>query len=133
MRAGVAVSADGINWLRGDGLVEGHRSAAEQLRDVGVVLSPNSDNWWTLDTAHLNVSDVQVGPCFSPAVHPASFPTCLRGCDSQQARQAWSVQQMLAGECVHGLYTICTRVQQLQRTLTSTMLHCLKQQTLPVH
>lgn len=59
--AGVAVSADGINWLRGDGLVEGHRSAADQLRDVGVVLGPNSDNWWTLDTAHLSVSDVQVG------------------------------------------------------------------------
>lgn len=57
---GVAVSSDGIDWLRGDGLVEGHRSAAEQSRDVGVVLGPNADNWWTLDTAHLSVSDVQV-------------------------------------------------------------------------
>jgi hypothetical protein len=54
------VSSDGINWLRGDGLVEGHRSAEEQLKDVGVVLGPNGDNWWTLDTAHLSVSDVQV-------------------------------------------------------------------------
>lgn len=54
------MSADGINWLRGDGLVEGHRSAEEQLKDVGVVLGPNGENWWTLDTAHLSVSDVQV-------------------------------------------------------------------------
>jgi hypothetical protein len=60
LTAGVAVSTDGINWLRGDGLVEGHRSAAEQYGDVGVVLGPNSDNWWTMDTAHLTVSDVQV-------------------------------------------------------------------------
>lgn len=58
--AGVAVSTDGINWLRGQGTVEGHRSAAEQYGDVGVVLSPNSDNWWTCDTAHLSVADVQV-------------------------------------------------------------------------
>jgi hypothetical protein len=29
--------------------------------DVGVVLGPNSGNWWTLDTCHLAVSDVQVG------------------------------------------------------------------------
>jgi hypothetical protein len=57
--AGVAVSHDGINWLRGDGLVEGHRGS-EKAKDVGVVLGPNSDNWWTLDTCHLAVSDVQV-------------------------------------------------------------------------
>lgn len=66
--AGVAVSSDGINWLRRDGLVEGHRSAAEQSKDVGVVLGPNSDNWWTLDTAHLSVSDVQVCVCVRRAV-----------------------------------------------------------------
>lgn len=54
------MSTDGINWLRGQGTVEGHRSAAEQYGDVGVVLSPNSDNWWTCDTAHLSVADVQV-------------------------------------------------------------------------
>jgi hypothetical protein len=57
--AGVAVSHDGIYWLRGDGLVEGHRGDAK-LKDVGVVLGPNADNWWTLDTCHLAVSDVQV-------------------------------------------------------------------------
>lgn len=60
LTTGVAVSPDGINWLRGDGLVEGHRGAAK-AGDVGVVLAPNADNWWTLDTAHLQVSDVQVG------------------------------------------------------------------------
>lgn len=59
LRAGVAVSHDGIEWLRGDGLVEGHRGA-EQAGDVGVVLQPNSENWWTHDTCHLAVSDVQV-------------------------------------------------------------------------
>jgi hypothetical protein len=59
-QTGVAVSHDGISWLRGDGLVEGHRGAAK-AKDVGVVLGPNSDNWWTLDTCHLAVSDVQVG------------------------------------------------------------------------
>jgi hypothetical protein len=53
------VSHDGISWLRGDGLVEGHRGSAK-AKDVGVVLGPNSDNWWTLDTCHLAVSDVQV-------------------------------------------------------------------------
>lgn len=68
------MSSDGINWLRGDGLVEGHRSAAEQSRDVGVVLGPNSDNWWTLDTAHLSVSDVQVG---SGGIRHQCRPTCL--------------------------------------------------------
>lgn len=57
--AGVAVSNDGITWLRGDGLVEGHRGEAK-AGDVGVVLGPNTENWWTLDTAHLQVSDVQV-------------------------------------------------------------------------
>ncbi|KAF8059183.1 NDK1 [Scenedesmus sp. PABB004] len=56
---GVAVSRDGIAWARGDGLVEGHRGA-EQAGDVGIVLGPNPDNWWTLDTHHLAVSDVQV-------------------------------------------------------------------------
>eukprot|EP00882_Tetradesmus_deserticola_P025671 GHRQ01028221.1.p1 GENE.GHRQ01028221.1~~GHRQ01028221.1.p1 ORF type:complete len:164 (+),score=56.56 GHRQ01028221.1:1087-1578(+) len=56
---GVAVSNDGINWLRGDASVEGLRGSAKD-QDVGVVLRPNSDNWWTLDTCHLSVSDVQV-------------------------------------------------------------------------
>lgn len=53
------MSHDGIDWLRGDGLVEGHRGSAKD-GDVGVVLGPNSDSWWALDTCHLAVSDVQV-------------------------------------------------------------------------
>eukprot|EP00879_Flechtneria_rotunda_P022777 GHRR01024054.1.p1 GENE.GHRR01024054.1~~GHRR01024054.1.p1 ORF type:complete len:357 (+),score=108.66 GHRR01024054.1:488-1558(+) len=56
---GVAVSSDGINWLRSEGLVEGRRGA-DKADDVGLTLQPNSDNWWTLDTCHLAVSDVQV-------------------------------------------------------------------------
>lgn len=55
---GLAVSKDGITWLRGTGAVAGARGAAS-LTDVGMVLTPNED-WWTLDTNHLAVSDVQV-------------------------------------------------------------------------
>ncbi|KAI8471882.1 MAG: glycosyl hydrolase [Monoraphidium minutum] len=57
---GVAVSADGVIWTRGGGAVEGSRGAA-RAADVGMCLTPTgADYWWTLDTHHLAVSDVQV-------------------------------------------------------------------------
>ena len=57
---GVAVSADGVAWSRGPGAVAGARGAA-RARDVGLCLAPTGvDYWWTLDTAHVAVSDVQV-------------------------------------------------------------------------
>ncbi|GBF93562.1 hypothetical protein Rsub_06282 [Raphidocelis subcapitata] len=57
---GVAVSSDGVSWTRGRGAVEGARGAA-RAADVGLCLTPTGvDYWWTLDTAHLAVSDVQV-------------------------------------------------------------------------
>lgn len=60
---GVAVSSDGVIWKRGHGAVEGSRGAA-RASDVGMCLTPvGVDFWWTLDTCHLAVSDVQVhGP-----------------------------------------------------------------------
>lgn len=56
--AGVAVSADGLTWLRGEGGVEGTRGEGSD-RDVGSVLGP-SDDWWAFDTRALAVSDVQI-------------------------------------------------------------------------
>ncbi len=64
--AGLAASADGITWQRGAGQVAGRAG----LEEVGRVLTPNTEDWWTLDTAHVSVSDVQVrqnpaNPCKS--------------------------------------------------------------------
>jgi hypothetical protein len=53
------VSQDGLTWTRGGGAVEGVRGEDKES-DVGSMLHPNAD-WWTFDTAHLGVSDVQVG------------------------------------------------------------------------
>ena len=55
-RAGLATSVDGVEWRRGGGAVAGRAGAEE----VGRVMGPNTEDWWTLDTAHLAVSDVQV-------------------------------------------------------------------------
>jgi hypothetical protein len=76
---GVAVSHDGVSWLRGEGQVEGHRGA-EQAGDVGVVLRPNTDNWWTLDTCHLAVSDVQVG--LDDSNDPTGMTLCCCCCSA---------------------------------------------------
>ncbi len=89
---GVAVSSDGVTWKRGGGTVEGARGAA-RAEDVGLCLAPTGvDYWWTLDTCHLAVSDVQVfsnssvssgvgvywmfyfGGDFSPMDPPAGLP-----------------------------------------------------------
>lgn len=61
---GVTVSSDGINWSRGTGMVQGSRGI-EARSDVGMFLEPNQD-WWTFDTCHISVSDVQVGLTVRP-------------------------------------------------------------------
>lgn len=53
---GVAVSSDGVRWTRGADVVEGSRAAD----DVGMMFGPNPDDWWTLDTRAVSVSDVQM-------------------------------------------------------------------------
>jgi hypothetical protein len=55
---GVAISEDGLTWSRGVDTIQGARGE-RRARDVGRVLTPNGD-WWTHDTAHLSVSDVQL-------------------------------------------------------------------------
>lgn len=57
--AGVAISMDGVNWQRSAERVSGIRGA-DAATDSGEVLEPNKD-WWTFDTCHMEVSDVQVG------------------------------------------------------------------------
>jgi len=57
--AGVAISPDGIQWRRSSDAVEGERSGTAAALDVGAFLLPNED-WWTFDTAHMSVADVQV-------------------------------------------------------------------------
>eukprot|EP00890_Picochlorum_soloecismus_P003473 jgi/Picsp_1/4126/NSC_01635-R1_transcriptional regulator-like protein len=55
---GVAVSSDGLSWERGTGPIAGARGE-DRSRDVGKIMEPNED-WWTHDTCHLSVSDVQI-------------------------------------------------------------------------
>jgi hypothetical protein len=54
----VAVSSDGVSWVRGAARIEGARGPQRSL-DVGKVLEPNGD-WWWFDTCHLSVADVQI-------------------------------------------------------------------------
>lgn len=56
--AGIAVSSNGIDWVRGEGPVAGDRDDDRNL-DVGEVLGCSPD-WWTFDTRCVGVSDVQV-------------------------------------------------------------------------
>ncbi|KAK3281916.1 hypothetical protein CYMTET_10322 [Cymbomonas tetramitiformis] len=60
---GVATSTDGVTWKRGSGAVETVRGSGETSlgkgTDVGTVITTNED-WWTFDTCHLGVSDVQI-------------------------------------------------------------------------
>ena len=55
---GLAISTDGLNWARGVDNIEGARGE-RKARDVGRIMTPNED-WWTHDTAHMSVSDVQL-------------------------------------------------------------------------
>ena len=56
---GVAISHDGMSWRRGSDAVDGARHGSAAAMDVGAMLPPNED-WWTFDTAHMSVADVQV-------------------------------------------------------------------------
>ena len=55
---GLAISEDGLNWSRGVDNIEGSMGE-RKARDVGRIMKPNQD-WWTHDTAHMSVSDVQL-------------------------------------------------------------------------
>lgn len=55
---GVAISSDGVHWLRSSGIVDGVRGP-DASKDVGKCMSPNKD-WWWHDTMHLHATDVQI-------------------------------------------------------------------------
>ncbi|GAX80376.1 hypothetical protein CEUSTIGMA_g7815.t1 [Chlamydomonas eustigma] len=55
---GIAISKDGIHWVRGEGHISGEKGASA-ASDVGMVMEPNKD-WWCFDTCHMQVSDVQI-------------------------------------------------------------------------
>jgi hypothetical protein len=58
---GIAMSSDGVEWVRGAGPVQSVRDAEGRPRsEVGCVLPPNADAWWWHDTCHLHASDVQL-------------------------------------------------------------------------
>ncbi|WIA38670.1 hypothetical protein OEZ86_001976 [Tetradesmus obliquus] len=99
---GVAVSHDGIDWLRGDGLVEGHRGSAKD-GDVGVVLGPNSDSWWALDTCHLAVSDVQVLSNSSVSSGVGVYWMFYSGGDFEPVPAPPGLPGAAAGDAVEGL------------------------------
>lgn len=76
---GVAVSADGVNWTRSSKDQDSSGSEAESAADAdaGVVMQPNAD-WWTFDTCHMTVSDVQVraGALFKSILTEISSQRC---------------------------------------------------------
>ena len=57
--SGVAISGNGVDWIRGSDRITGDKGEGA-ASDVGMIIEPNKD-WWTFDTCHLQVSDVQVG------------------------------------------------------------------------
>jgi len=59
---GVATSSDGVEWKRGVGKVSvrGDRQPSHEGSEVGVVLMPNEEDWWTFDTLHVGLGDVQI-------------------------------------------------------------------------
>jgi hypothetical protein len=60
------VSRDGVTWQRGKGSIEGNRGGLA-ASDVGSILTPNGD-WWTFDTCHMSMGDVQVRGCMRAAL-----------------------------------------------------------------
>ena len=56
---GVAISSDGVNWLRGEDQVLGLQGPTA-ASDVGQIMTPNSEDWWWFDTCAMQVSDVQI-------------------------------------------------------------------------
>jgi hypothetical protein len=93
------MSSDGIHWHRGEGAVTGDRSAT----DVGFCLDSNEGNWWTLDTAAVAVSDVQLFSTDGPAGVYWMFYT---GADYQPLQVPDGMPGMTPGAEVEGL---CTR------------------------
>ena len=55
----MAISGNGVDWIRGSDRITGDKGEGA-ASDVGMIIEPNKD-WWTFDTCHLQVSDVQVG------------------------------------------------------------------------
>ncbi|RMZ57140.1 hypothetical protein APUTEX25_003597 [Auxenochlorella protothecoides] len=51
--------SDGLRWQRSMEAVTGERGAPA-TSDVGRVLGPNAEAWWSFDTRHISVSDVQI-------------------------------------------------------------------------
>ena len=53
-RVGLATSEDGVHWTRGDASV----ADAPADAPAGIVLEPNTGDWWSFDTLHVGVGDV---------------------------------------------------------------------------
>jgi hypothetical protein len=79
LHAGVAVSTDGIEWHRSGGPVKGDRLE----NDVGACLESNDENWWTLDTHSVAVSDVQLFSSGNPGDGGGVYWMFYTGCDYQ--------------------------------------------------
>ena len=122
----MARSSDGIHWQRSSGPVEGDRSDT----DVGACIDPNTDNWWTLDTCAVTVSDVQLfssdaakggagvywmfytGIDFQPVTVPAGLPGMHEGAEVEGlcARPGLAMSQVRHSGA---WYALCLRWQPI--------------------
>lgn len=93
----MAVSSDGVTWQRGSGPVAGTRDKD----DVGACLDANADNWWTLDTCAVAVSDVQLFS--SDKGGSGVYWMFYTGIDFQPMKVPERLPGMQAGEEVEGL------------------------------
>ena len=83
--AGVAVSQDGVEWRRSARNVKGKQGSAA-VSDVGATIGPNVGFWWTFDTCHVAVSDVQVRVCVHVHMHVSSCACmCVCVCEDGQS------------------------------------------------
>jgi hypothetical protein len=97
--AGVAVSADGIEWQRGDGQVAGDRSDD----DAGACMENNNENWWTLDTHSVAVSDVQLLSSDNVGGGGGVYWMFYTGCDYQPLHVPEGWPGLPAGSQLEGL------------------------------
>ena len=97
--AGVAVSSDGIHWSRSSEPVTGDRSAG----DVGACLGPNDEEWWTLDTHSVAVSDVQMFSSGTVNGGTGVYWMFYTGADYQSVRVPEGIPGLEAGAEVEGL------------------------------
>lgn len=72
---GLAVSSDGLTWSRGHANIEGARGEGRS-KDVGRIMKPNED-WWTHDTCHMSVSDVQLLSTSAVSAEPGGVYWCF--------------------------------------------------------